>query len=101
MEVLRRSGGSSVAFDIYLRPTARSYKDGLSTGQREQVEAAIEVLMGDPYEDGLTKLAIGFPFRYDSICYVTEDFLIAYYFENAAVVTVYAIVPRLKGQAGR
>ena len=53
--------------------------------------------MANPYEDGRTKVAVGFPFRYDSICYATEDFLIAYYFENAAVVTVYAIVPRLKG----
>ena len=53
--------------------------------------------MTDPYEDGRTKLAVGFPFRYDSICYATEDFLVAYYFENAVVITVYAIVPRLKG----
>ncbi len=85
-----------MAFDAFLDSGARHFKDSLPAEQQEQVDDAIEVLMGDPYEDGLTKLAIGFPFRYDSICYATEDFLIAYYFENAAVVTVYAIVPRLK-----
>ncbi len=86
-----------MAFDVYLGPGARSFKDGLPAAQREQVESAIEALMADPHKDGHTKVAVGFPFRYDSICYATVDFLIAYYFENAAVVTVYAIVPRLKG----
>lgn len=86
-----------MAFDAFLDSGARRFKDDLPPEEQEQIDNAIEVLMGDPYEDGLTKLAVGFPFRYDSICYVTEDFLVAYYFENAAVVTVYAIVPRLKG----
>ena len=86
-----------MAFDAFLDSGARRFRDSLPTEQQEQVNNAIEVLMSDPYEDGVIKLAIGFPFRYDSICYATEDFLIAYYFENAAVVTVYAIVPRLKG----
>lgn len=86
-----------MAFDAFLNPSARNFKDNLPAEQREQVERAVEDLMANPYEDGATKLAVGFPFRYDSICYATEDFLIAYYFDNAAVVTVYAIVPRLKG----
>ena len=50
--------------------------------------------MADPLEDGQTKVVVGFPFRYGSLCYVTEDFLIAYYFEHAELINVYVIVPR-------
>lgn len=91
------SSGSSPAVDAVLEPVARTFLEAQSAEQQRQIRAGVDEVMANPYEDGLTKLAIGFPFRYDSICCVTEDFLIAYYFENAAVVTVYAIVPRLKG----
>ena len=85
-----------MAVDAFLALGARRLRSGLPAEQREQIDRAVEELMADPAEDGRSKVAVGFPFRYDSICYVTEDFLIAYYFEHAALVTVYAIVPRVK-----
>ena len=85
-----------MAFDAFLTSSAPSFKDNLPAELREQIEDAIEALMADPHKDGHTKVAVGFPFRYDSICYATEDFLVAYYFENPSVIAVYAIVPRAK-----
>ena len=91
------TSGSSPAVDAVLEPVARTFLEAQSEEHQQQLNAGVDQVMANPYEDGRSKVAIGFPFRYDSICYATEDFLIAYYFENAAVVTVYAIVPRLKG----
>lgn len=83
-----------MAVDAFLSLGARTFRNNQRNGLREQIDRAIEALMADPGEDGRFKVAVGFPFRYGSICCVTEDFLIAYYFEHAALITVYAIVPR-------
>lgn len=85
-----------MAVDAFLTLGARNFRDGLPDPLREQIDRAIEDLMAHPEEDGRSKVAVGFPFRYDSICRVTEDFLIAYHFENAALIVIYAIVPRAK-----
>ena len=91
------ASSDSPAVDAVLEPVARTFLEAQSAEHQRQINVGVDQVMADPYEDGRTKVAVGFPFRYDSICYATEDFLIAYYFENAAVVMVYAIVPRLKG----
>lgn len=91
------TSGDPPAVDAVFDFAARTFLESQPAEQQQQIRAGVDKVMADPYEDGHTKVAVGFPFRYDSICYATEDFLLAYYFENAAVVTVYAIVPRLKG----
>ena len=92
------SNGDSWAVDAILKFGATSFIEAQSTEHQEQIWRGISALMAYPYEDGRTRVRIGFPFRYDSICYATADFLIAYYFENAAVVAVYAVVPRMNPQ---
>ncbi len=65
------TSGSSPAVDAVLEPVARTFLEAQSEEHQQQLNAGVDQVMANPYEDGRSKVAIGFPFRYDSICYAT------------------------------
>jgi len=79
-----------VTFDAVVSDTAEIFISGLDRGDRQRFYEALDVLMSDPHPDGVTKVALPFPYTPGTFGFYYRDFWIAYVFLNALVLGVIA-----------
>lgn len=77
-----------MALDALISRTARSFVNGLAPPEREEFNAALELLLHDPFPDGVYKVALPFPYRPGTYGYAAASFWIAYTFLNSLVLYI-------------
>jgi len=77
-----------VAFDALISDTAQAFREGLTPEHRGTFEQALEALLTDPIPDGLTKIALPFPYRPGTYGYEAGEFWLAYSFLNPMVLYI-------------
>ncbi len=80
-----------MAFDALLSRTARSFVDGLARPDRQELDAALDALLRDPFPDGVSKVDLPFPYRPGTYGYAAGSFWFAYSFLHSLVLYVAAV----------
>ena len=80
-----------MSFDAVLSDTAQAFVDNLARDDHEAFDEALDVLLSDPYPDGLNKVELPFPYRPGTLGFEYRDFWIAYTFLNAYMLAVVAV----------
>jgi len=80
-----------VTFDAVLSDTAELFVSNLARDDRQAFYEALDVLLSDPYADGITKVALPFPYHLETFGFDYADFWIAYIFENPYALGIVAV----------
>ena len=79
-----------MSFDAVLSDTADTFVNHLARDDRQAFREALDVLLSDPFPDGLTKVELPFPFASGTYGFEYEDFWIAYTFMNPYMLAIVA-----------
>ena len=80
-----------MTFDAVVSDTAEMFISRLARDDRQRFYEALDVLMSAPHPDGVTKVALPFPYTPGTLGFYYRDFWIAYVFLNALVLGVVAV----------
>lgn len=79
-----------MAFDAVISDTAETFTSNLAREDRKAFHHALDILLSDPYPDGVIKVALTFPFKPGVFGFEYGDFWIAYTFINPQVLGIIA-----------
>lgn len=78
-------------FDALLTDTAESFVKKLSNADQKAFNIALDILMTDPYPDGITKVQLSFPYKNGTYGFEYGDFWIAYYLKSSYMLGIVAV----------
>ena len=80
-----------MTFDAVLSDTAESFLAEIGPVERQNFYRALDVLLENPYPDGISKVALPFPYRPGTIGFSYGEFWISYAILNAATIGVASV----------
>ena len=81
----------AVSFDAVLSDTAELFVNQLARDDRRAFYEALDVLLSNPYPDGINRVELPFPYRPGTLGFEYRDFWIAYTFLNAYMLAILAV----------
>jgi hypothetical protein len=80
-----------VSYDAVLSDTAQLFVDHLARDDRRAFNEALDVLLSDPYPDGISKVELPFPYAPGTFGFEYSDFWIAYTFMSLHMLAIAAV----------
>ena len=80
-----------MSFDAVLSDTAEIFVSHLARDDRKAFYEALDVLLSDPYPNGLDKGDLPFPYRPGTLGFAYGDFWIAYTFMSSYLLAIAAV----------
>lgn len=81
-----------MTFDAVLSATAEGFVSSLSPVDRQAFYRALDVLLQDPYPDGVSKILLAFfPYRSGTVGFAHGDFWISYSILNPAYIRIASV----------
>jgi len=80
-----------VSFDAVLSDTAQLFVDHLARDDRRAFNEALDVLLSDPYPDGISKVELPFPYAPGTLGFEYRDFWMAYTFMSSHMLAIAAV----------
>lgn len=80
-----------MSFDAVLSDTAQLFVDHLARDDRRAFNEALDVLLSDPYPDGISKVELPFPYAPGTLGFEYRDFWMAYTFMSSHMLAIAAV----------
>jgi hypothetical protein len=80
-----------VSFDAVLSDTAEIFVNHLARDDRQRFYEALDVLLTDPYPDGISKVELPFPYTPNTFRFEYKDFWIAYIFMSLNMLAIASV----------
>ena len=80
-----------MTFDVVLSDTAEAFLAEIGPVERRDFYRALDVLLQDPYPDGISKVSLPFFYRPGVIGFTYRKFWISYVIQNAATIGVASV----------